>query len=456
MAYLRLGDEVKNQGCSSCGPVCGCSRCRSHDSRLGQTVTPSRRRVPTDPHRQSWPQRAGSSTALAPGQDTVNQAIGNGAQATEYDGVFEGGGAKGIAFVGALALMEAQGKWFKRVAGTSAGAITAALVAAGYRARMRDRGATLEDIVFNTHFQDFLDAPRPEHFTDEELERSQFYQMMSAIPPLLILPRAARLSLLRNTLLRVPAIALLLNLFSRGGLFAGDVFRRWINEKIRTQLQRLSPGTPISEEPTFAEVTQRTGIGLSLIASDIGNHVMRVFSDRLTPRAKVADAVRMSMSIPIIFSPFMLQGCPIVDGGLLSNYPMFLFTRPEGNSVEEQRRPKIGFLLDEMNQPGGQLTQACPPQTGIPGIPAAIQSVAFLGGFLGKLLDTMMEAFDRRATGGYARDTVRIDVRGYGTLDFSMSMPRKLVLAQRGWAATASYFRNRGVTTIPPSPYPGP
>jgi NTE family protein len=50
------------------------------------------------------------------------------------DAVFEGGGVKGIGLVGALAVTEAQGYEFENVAGTSAGAIIAALVAAGYRA----------------------------------------------------------------------------------------------------------------------------------------------------------------------------------------------------------------------------------------------------------------------------------------------------------------------------------
>jgi predicted acylesterase/phospholipase RssA len=50
------------------------------------------------------------------------------------DAVFEGGGVKGIGLVGAIAETEARGFRFENVAGTSAGAIVAALVAAGYTA----------------------------------------------------------------------------------------------------------------------------------------------------------------------------------------------------------------------------------------------------------------------------------------------------------------------------------
>jgi len=52
----------------------------------------------------------------------------------EFDLVFEGGGAKGLAFVGALQALERQGHTARRVIGTSAGSITALLVAAGYSA----------------------------------------------------------------------------------------------------------------------------------------------------------------------------------------------------------------------------------------------------------------------------------------------------------------------------------
>ena len=46
-----------------------------------------------------------------------------------FYGVFEGGGAKGVAYTGALLAMAESKCWFRAVAGASAGAITAALVA---------------------------------------------------------------------------------------------------------------------------------------------------------------------------------------------------------------------------------------------------------------------------------------------------------------------------------------
>jgi predicted acylesterase/phospholipase RssA len=50
----------------------------------------------------------------------------------EAYGIFEGGGAKGLAHVGALKAAENRRINFHGVAGTSAGAIVASLIAAGY------------------------------------------------------------------------------------------------------------------------------------------------------------------------------------------------------------------------------------------------------------------------------------------------------------------------------------
>ena len=63
----------------------------------------------------------------------------------EADAVFEGGGVKGIAFAGAIKVSEQAGvqEW-KNVAGTSAGAIAACLLAAGYHAAELDRIMTVK------------------------------------------------------------------------------------------------------------------------------------------------------------------------------------------------------------------------------------------------------------------------------------------------------------------------
>ncbi|MCI0527831.1 MAG: patatin-like phospholipase family protein, partial [Nitrospira sp.] len=67
------------------------------------------------------------------------------------DAVFEGGGVKGIGLVGALSVAESKGYVWENVAGTSAGAIVAALVAAGYEA------SELKKIIGSLDYNRFKD-----------------------------------------------------------------------------------------------------------------------------------------------------------------------------------------------------------------------------------------------------------------------------------------------------------
>ena len=89
------------------------------------------------------------------------------------DGVFEGGGALGTAYLGGLRALRDNGIWFKRVAGNSAGAITAAMIAVGFTAHeiqwlssAFSNAPALEpdtlspfDITSPIPFADFLDLP---------------------------------------------------------------------------------------------------------------------------------------------------------------------------------------------------------------------------------------------------------------------------------------------------------
>src|SRR5689334_148212 len=90
----------------------------------------------------------------------------------KYDVVFEGGGAKGIAFVGALEVLQQHGHTLRRFIGTSAGAITATLLAAGYTCEelMTAINERLPD--GSPRFSSFMDIPLPEDFPQQVRDNS--------------------------------------------------------------------------------------------------------------------------------------------------------------------------------------------------------------------------------------------------------------------------------------------
>jgi len=209
---------------------------------------------------------------------------------TEVYGVFEGGGVRGTALVGAVAAAEKKGIGFRAVAGTSAGAIVASLIAAGYKAE------EMRTLLTGTDFKTFMDP----------VSRIPLWRRYAA--------------------------------WRRLGLYKGDEFHRWIAEKISIKLTKRR-----HDSPTF----EKLPIPLTVIAADIVRQQVKVFSRRRTPDVAVADAVRMSMSIPLFFCPVRLGEEVIVDGGVLSNFPAWAF--------EEERKtaplPILGFRLQPDDAP---------------------------------------------------------------------------------------------------------
>ena len=198
--------------------------------------------------------------------------------------VFEGGGVKGIAYVGALEVLDQEGilKDIKRVAGTSAGAMVAVLVGLGYSA------AELRDILWNLNFQNFLDD-------------SWGY--------------------IRDTK----------RFITDYGWYKGDFFRNLMADFIK---QKTGNG-----EATFKDLQNETKYkDINLIGADLSTGCTQVFNARNTPDAKVADAARISMSIPLFFAA--VKGVNkdnhiYVDGGLLDNYAIKVFDRK--NLVYDQQ-----------------------------------------------------------------------------------------------------------------------
>lgn len=212
--------------------------------------------------------------------------------------VFEGGGVKGVAYVGALAALEERGvlDGVVRTAGTSAGAITATLVALGYT------GEELREVLWSLDFRELAD----ESFG--------------------VLRDAQRL-------------------LEHFGWHKGDTFHAWISARVADKT-----GDP---RTTFRELRERPGCrDLYVFGANLCTRFAEVFSPDHTPDMSVADAVRISMSIPLFFRAVRDErGSVMVDGGVLRNYPIKIFDRTAYVTEDDRRR----FAVDvtyyrELNQ----------------------------------------------------------------------------------------------------------
>ena len=301
------------------------------------------------------------------------------------DAVFEGGGVKGIGLAGALAVAEERGYRWENVAGTSAGAIVAAMVAAGFSA------AELKAKMDQLDYNDFLDRSWWEH-----------------------LPGAA-----------------IVSLGLEKGIYEGDYFEQLMRDYLAEKGVRTFGDLKIKDAED-----ERYRYKLQVIASDVSRGRMVLFPRHarvygIDPdRLEVARAVRMSMSIPFFFEPVRLPlpggdeqtESYIVDGGVLSNYPVWLFDAKGGELPEW---PTFGFRLAE------------PETTG----PRRLPIIGPLG-LLARIVLTALEArnaWDVEDDDSWAR-TIAIPTLGVRTTDFDLGAERSEELYQSGRQAATEFF----------------
>lgn len=363
----------------------------------------------------------------------------------QYDLVFEGGGAKGMVFVGALQEFDRRGHTIGRLLGTSAGAIAATYTAAGFSFNEMLEALAEKDENGRPIFSKFLGRPRP--FSPEEIARSATRAALEKLD-LPFVPEFIE-SRLDNLFLSLMSQAEMSHFFSfieRGGWYSADGFMAWA----RAKLDQAPPnGRPRRlSELTFAEFHQRTERELSIVAADTTDHRLLVLNHRTAPRLPVLWAMRMSMSLPLLWQEAVWQpewgrylhhnltGHRIVDGGLLSNFPIELFLSNDPYVVSlmgpKSSHGVLGLLIDEGMPVEG--VESEPPRVSLDDIPPAARLV--------DLMDTATQAHDKMVIEAFEHFVCRLPAKGYRTIEFDMSDERRDLLIAAGRRAMAHYFRD--------------
>lgn len=287
------------------------------------------------------------------------------------DAVFEGGGVKAIALVGALTVAEKHGYRWRRLAGSSAGAIIAALLSAGYKAR------ELQKMLETLDYATFI--------------RTDCWYCVPYVGP------AARI-------------------WCKSGLHTGKEIEKWMAGHLRAKGIH-----------TFADIHNGD---LQIVASDITRGRLLVLPKDLklyglSPGdVSVARAVRMSCSIPFFFEPAVLRSRNkprknvIVDGSVLSNFPVWLFDK------EFPRWPTFGFRLVSEERTG----------------PNAIDGPISL---FRALFQTMIDAHDTRYIEEHDKlRTIPIPSLGVRSTHFHISPQKRAALFKSGVTAAETFFRD--------------
>jgi NTE family protein len=320
--------------------------------------------------------------------------------------VFEGGGVRGIAYIGALKVLEEKGilSGIQRIGGTSAGAINALFLGLGFTADEMNSKLELFDL--------------------KKIQDGSWG----------VIPNVYRLA-------------------KKFGWYKGDYILENIKEIIR---QKTEDG-----ESTFEDIEnmpkERGFKSMFFMGTDVSTGLSDVFSAEHTPRMRVADAVRISMSTPIVFAPVRSAlGNVFVDGGILDNYPIKLFDREEyvgpenslvpdyyeriNSQLEEKGRTRsgyvfnketLGFRLDTREEISKFRDHEIPS-------PERIRNVFDFARALYRTFRNTQQSVHLHSD-DWER-TIYIDTLGVGTIDFDLDDAKKEELIKSGYDCTLSYF----------------
>ncbi len=348
-------------------------------------------------------------------KSTLERVLGLRNDARFYDAVFEGGGVKAIGQIGAVKVFEQHKLAPRYLAGTSGGAIIASALA------VRDTSQEMEQIL-KGDLTIYLDS-----------------RLFARLP---------QPTVLRHLLYGISPM--LLGILGRYGAAPSHAFLEMMRQQLRMMYMKHCPdGRTLEDDDdvTFDDLRfpQHHAVldqekRLRIIATDITRRkalelpkdladYSRIESGPLSWKSgepfSVALAVRMSMAIPAIFEPvraFDKDGvlCHIVDGGVSSNYPIWLFDSPSAPTA-----PTFGFLLDE--------------KKGTPAKPT--KPVKHIAGFLAGVVGTGIGAIDRILSKHDEARSIRIPTCGVGTAEFDLKQEQVRGLLDEGISAAQEHLR---------------
>jgi len=212
--------------------------------------------------------------------------------------VFEGGGVRGIAYVGIIRKLYEKDimKNIKNVGGSSAGSQTAALIALGFTL------TEIEEIMIELPLESFKDNS-------------------------------------------CGCIRDICRFFNEFGYNKGEFMNNYFEDIIKQK-------TGI-KKATFKDLYERTKVHLKITGTCLETESLEIFDYINTPNMPVSLAIHISSCIPFFFKAVKYNGKTYIDGGCLKNFPLDLFIDKEGKTLafdlvsnEQDKDQKIKSMKD--------------------------------------------------------------------------------------------------------------
>jgi NTE family protein len=312
------------------------------------------------------------------------------------DLVLSGGGVKGVGLVGAVVALMDAGYSVKRVSGVSAGSLVGSILAAAS--------------------------------DGEQLTTEQIKELALTLP----------FNKFRDPVGHLPLVGRAWGLLRETGMYRGDFAHEWV----RSELKNLGVTTFGDLALSDRQISKERRYRLAVTVTDVTTGQLvrlpwdyqRVYG--LDPDDQlVADAVRASMSIPFYFRPVTLTSAEgvtstLVDGGVLSNFPIDSFDRFDGKAP---RWPTFGVtVVPNLPEGNDQL---------IPGV-GALRILGPPSVLLEQLITTMLVGHDQTYLNQpwVSARAIRVDSTSVNFLDFGISRKDAEALYAKGYAAAQDFL----------------
>lgn len=295
--------------------------------------------------------------------------------------IFEGGGIKGLSYCGCIRVLEKLNylENIKRYGGSSAGAITAALLAIGYNA------SEIENIIRQTDFSSFLD------------DKTGF---------------------IRDTY----------TFFTKYGVCCGDTFANIMKLHIKNKTG--------DENYTFKKLFDDKNKELVITGTNLTNMETIYFYHVTYPDMPIYKALRISMSIPYLFVPVILDDKIMIDGGFIDNYPIHMF---DGKYPGD---PDAKMKICKHNPKTLGLKILTPDEKTSYKINESVNKINSIKSFSMSLASTLMLANEQKYVDpeNWAR-TICVNVPNYPLTKFKLTAEEQELLINLGTKAVNDFFK---------------
>lgn len=144
---------------------------------------------------------------------------------------------------------------------------------------------------------------------------------------------------------------------------------------------------------SFKDFYDKTKITFIITGACINDKKVYYFSHKTYPNMKVLDAVRISISIPIVFTPCTHEDKIFVDGGCIDNFPIGLFN--------DEMDEVIGIYVTEKRH--------------------HVQEIKYIDDYLINVLECLYEGITYRDVSNYGKYIIRINCANSATTQIAIS-----------------------------------